>query len=81
MTREEGFELIRSCKDVLKSKELPMFEFKIEYSDETIFRLLDIASYRNSYSKRITSLHACYFIIVHNRFGLRRKWNKNKTII
>lgn len=54
-----------------------MFEFKIEYSDETIFRLLDMASYRNSYnSKRITSLHACYFIIVHNRIGLRRKWNK-----
>ena len=40
-----------------------MFEFKIEYSDETIFRLLDIASYRNFYPKRITSLHACYFII------------------
>lgn len=44
MTREEGFELIQSGKDVLKSKELPMFVFNIEYSDETIFRLLDIAS-------------------------------------
>lgn len=45
-TREEGFQLIRSgkFKDVLKSKGLPMFEFKIEYLDETIFRLLDIAS-------------------------------------
>lgn len=73
MTREEGFELIRSGKDVLKSKELPMFEFKIEYSDETIFRLLDIPSKRNSYSKRIASLHACYFIIVHNRIWAEEK--------
>ena len=37
-----------------------MFEFKIEYSDETIFRLLDIASYRNSYPK-----FAC--MLLHNR--------------